>query len=231
MAIRNIIFTALIGGTAVAALAATTTERNFAVGGFERVVASGSEDVSIVTGKAPSVVATGPADRLDRLDIRVVGDTLKIDHKPGHWTSWGRDSVKIRITVPAVKGVRLSGSGNLALDRGSGPDFAAELSGSGDLNVGRIESQSALLTTSGSGNIAAAGECSSAKVAISGSGDMSLGNLRCAELDVRISGSGNVAAMATRNATIKISGSGDVNVTGGARCQSHTSGSGSVSCG
>jgi hypothetical protein len=232
MAIRNVALAAvLFGGTAVAALAASSADRSFPVGGFERVQATGSEDVTITTGKAPSVVATGPSDRLDRLDIRVEGDTLKIGHKPGNWMSWGNDNVRIRVTVPAVKGVKLAGSGKVALDHGSGPDFAADLSGSGDLTIAHLETQSALFSTAGSGNITAAGQCASAKVSIAGSGDMSLGTLRCTDIDVRIAGSGDVTAMATRTATIKVAGSGDVKVTGGARCQSRVSGSGTVVCG
>lgn len=231
MAIRNIIVVALVGGTAVAAHAASTVDRSFAVTGFERVQATGSENITIVTGKAPSVVATGPSDRLDRLDIQVDGDTLKIGHKPGNWASWSREGVKIRITVPAVKGVKLTGSGSVVLDRGTGPEFSAELTGTGGLNIGQVDAQSVLMATSGSGGISAEGKCSSVKVTISGSGDTRIGNLACQDAEVRISGSGNVAAHATATANVRISGSGDVNIAGGARCTTKSSGSGTIACG
>lgn len=228
MVLRKTAVALLLAGTAATASAA---DRSFPVGGFQRVQATGSEDVTIVTGKAPSVVATGPSDRLDRLDIRVEGDTLKIGHKPGNWMSWGREDIRIRVTVPAVKGIKLAGSGNVALDRGTGPEFSAELSGSGGLDIAQIDARSVLMDTSGSGNIAAAGKCVSAKVEISGSGDMSLVNLACQDVDVKISGSGNVAARASTTANVRISGSGDVKIVGGARCTTKSSGSGNIACG
>lgn len=221
-----IIATLLLGTTA-----ASAAERQFPVQGFDKVLASGSETIRITTGKAASVVATGPQARLDRLNIRVEGTTLKIDHKSGMSSSWSRDDeVRIAITMPALKGLHASGSGDIVADSGSGPAFEASLSGSGNLDISRIDSAAVTLRTSGSGDIAAAGKCGDAKVSISGSGDMALAGLACTNIDVKISGSGDVAARATGNANINISGSGDVTITGGARCTSRTSGSGDVTC-
>lgn len=218
--------TLLLGTTA-----ASAAERQFPVSGFDKVLASGSESIRITTGKSASVVATGPQARLDRLNIRVDGTTLKIDHKSGMNSSWSRDDeVRIAITMPALHGIHASGSGDIVADSGSGPAFAASLSGSGNLDISRIDSAAVTLRTSGSGDIAASGKCGDAKVMISGSGDMALGGLACTNIDVKISGSGDVAARATGNANINISGSGDVTITGGARCTSRTSGSGDVTC-
>jgi hypothetical protein len=217
-------------GLAVATSAAAA-ERRFPVSGFEKVSASGSENITITTGKAASVVATGPQDRLDNLDIRVDGNTLRIDHKKNGSWNWGmNDQVQIAITMPALTGLHASGSGNIFADSGSGPAFEGSLSGSGDLQIGRIDSPQVTLRTSGSGDIMAAGQCKDAKVSISGSGDMALAGLACTNVDISISGSGDVAAHATGNANIRISGSGDVKITGGARCTSRTSGSGDVAC-
>jgi Putative auto-transporter adhesin, head GIN domain len=216
---------------ATAALAAPA-ERRFAVSGFEKVLASGSEDITITTGKTASVVATGPQERLDNLNIQVDGKTLKIDHKKNSNWSWGTDDkVQIVITMPALLGLHASGSGDIMADKGSGPAFEGTLSGSGNLKIDRIESPEVTLRTSGSGDIMAGGQCTNAKVSISGSGDMALGGLACTNVDIAISGSGDVIAHATGNANIRISGSGDVKITGGARCTSRTSGSGDVTCG
>lgn len=198
---------------------------------FQRVSAGGSEDVTVLTGKAPSVTAVGPQERLDRLDIRVEGDTLRIGHKRGSWSSWAKDDVKITVTMPALYGASVSGSGDFTADGGSGPAFKFSLAGSSDVKLSRIDSPSVTLSTAGSGDITASGKCGALKVSISGSGDMDLGGLKCADADIGISGSGDVIAAATGTANVRISGSGDVKVTGGAKCQSRTSGSGSVSCG
>ncbi|NUN68002.1 DUF2807 domain-containing protein [Pseudanabaena biceps] len=231
----------MIARTALALLAATSfataviaapAERRFPVTGFEKVSASGSEDITITTGKAATVVATGPQERLDNLDIRVDGSTLRIDHKKNSNWSWGSgDQVRITITMPALTGLHASGSGDILADKGSGPAFEGALSGSGNLKIDRIDSPDVTFRTSGSGDIMAGGRCTNAKVTISGSGDMALGDLACTNVEIAISGSGDVIAHATGNANIRISGSGDVKITGGARCTSRTSGSGDVTCG
>lgn len=220
---------ALLAATAACSVAAAA-ERSFPATGFDRVMASGSEDVSITTGKAASVIATGPADRLDRLDIRVDKGVLVIGHKGNDWGYGSSQPVRVLITMPALHGVTGTGSGNITADRGTGPAFSGRLSGSGDLAIAAIDSPQVELAISGSGNVSAAGKCQAASLSISGSGDMALDRLACQSLDVKISGSGNVDARASGNATIKISGSGDVKVAGGARCQSKSSGSGDVTC-
>ncbi len=228
MIARLMIIALLAGATSAAA-----ADRSFAVSGFDRVSATGSEDVTITTGKTASVVATGPQDMLDRLDVRVDGTTLKIGHKSGNWHGWGwsKDKTRIAVTLPALRGVSLAGSGNVTADHGTGPAFSASLAGSGDLNVAMIDSPQVKLTTAGSGDVTAAGKCGNANVSISGSGGMALDGLQCATITVAISGSGDVVARASQNANVRIAGSGDVKIAGGARCQSRTSGSGTVSCG
>ncbi len=203
---------AILAAATAACSAAGAAERRFPATGFDRVMASGSEDVTITTGKAASVIATGPADRLDRLNVRVDGGVLIIDHKGNDWGWSSGQPVRILITMPALHGVTGTGSGNITADRGTGPAFSGRLTGSGDLAIASIDSPQVALAISGSGNVTAGGKCQAAALSISGSGDMALDRLACQNLDV------------------KISGSGDVKVAGGARCQSKSSGSGDVSC-
>jgi Putative auto-transporter adhesin, head GIN domain len=214
----------------VAAAPALAAERSFPVGAFQMVSASGAEDITIATGKAVSVVASGPERDLDRLDIRVEDNTLKIGHKKGNWSSWSDDDVKIRVTMPALHGLRMSGSGDIVADSGSGPAFSISSAGSGDARVDRINSPAVRLATSGSGDVTATGRCTTIDVSVSGSSNINAAGLQCADAEVKISGSGDVKVHATAKANIRISGSGDVVVSGGARCQSRSSGSGDVTC-
>ena len=71
--------------------AGPSESRNFAVGAFNAVSLEGSDNVRIVPGGNVSVSATGSQRVLDALDIRVDGNTLKIDRKrsSGGW-SWRR---------------------------------------------------------------------------------------------------------------------------------------------
>lgn len=224
---KHLLLPVLLLTTVTPALAA---ERSFPVTGFQKVSASGAEDITITTGKAVSVVATGTDRDLDRLDIRVEDNTLKIGHKKGNWNSWSSDSVKIRVTMPALHGLRMSGSGDIAADSGGGPAFSISAAGSGDARVDRINSPAVRIATSGSGDVTATGKCTTIDIGVSGSSNIDAGGLQCTDAEVKISGSGDVKLHATGNANIRISGSGDVVVSGGARCQSRTSGSGDVTC-
>jgi hypothetical protein len=224
---KHLILSVLLLTAAAPVLAA---ERSFPVGPFQVVSASGAEDITIVTGKAVSVVASGAERDLDRLAIRVENNTLKIGHEKGNWSNWSNDSVKIRVTMPALHGLRMSGSGNITADSGGGPAFAISASGSGDARIDRINSPADRITTSGSGDVTATGKCSTIDIGISGSSNIDAGALQCSDAEVKISGSGDVKVHASGKANIRISGSGDVIVAGGARCQSRTSGSGDVTC-
>lgn len=222
-----------IAGLAAALLVASpvaAAERRFDLSGFEKVAASGSDDVIITSGDRFSVVADGPENWLDRLEIKVDGDTLKIGQKQ-RWFSMTVGDTKIRITMPVLRGLSLAGSGSITADKASGPAFAGSISGSGDIRIAALDAESVRLAMSGSGDIMAAGRCTTAKIGISGSGDIEIAGLRCADVDIGISGSGDVNAFASRMAKIGISGSGDVQINGGAKCEIRTSGSGKVSCG
>ena len=224
--------TLILAAALIAAVPASAAERRFPVGNFDRIEAGGADDVTVTTGHAVSVVATGDQDRLDRLDIRVEDGVLKIGYKrESGWKFWERGETHIAISVPSLRGAKLAGSGNVSIDRASAPAFEGGLAGSGDLRLGQLDTKSLMLDIAGSGTISAAGRCDSARMSIAGSGGMKIAGLTCATLAANIAGSGNIDAHATGTAAISIMGSGDVRVRGGARCTISKHGSGSADCG
>ena len=141
---------AILAAVAVPALAA---EQSFPVGGFDRIALGGSPDVTVTTGKAVSVRASGEQQALDRLDIRVEGGVLKIGTKRGDWNWSWRDhgKVSIAVTVPMVRGVELGGSGTVSVDRIRVPAFTAEVGGSGAIRVAALDAQTAKFSLAGFG--------------------------------------------------------------------------------
>lgn len=224
---RAIVLAALLA-TAPAAAA----ERSFAVGGFDRLALEGSPDVAVTTGGAVGVRATGDAEALDRLDVRVEGGTLKIGHKREAWNwSWGSHGrIRFAVTVPTLRGVDIAGSGGVAIDRVRVHDFAGAISGSGSLTVAALDAETASFAIAGSGRATAAGRCGTGSAKIAGSGDLHLAGLKCATLSASIAGSGSIDAFATQTATLATMGSGDITLAGGARCTVSTAGSGRAKC-
>jgi hypothetical protein len=223
---------AVVSGLLLVAAAAHAEERSFPVTNFDRISSAGSADVFVTTGKAASVRAEGSKDALDRLDIGVSGDRLKLGQKKNSWNMGWSDSgkVKIHVTVPMVRGVDLSGSGMIKVDTIKVPEFSAAISGSGEAHFPALDADLVRLSISGSGEFDASGRCGEARVDVAGSGDVRIGGLRCTSLRASIAGSGDIDAYATQTANISIAGSGDARIRGGAKCTTSKAGSGDVTC-
>lgn len=210
-----------------------TARRDFQVGEFRSVSLTGSPDVVVTVGGAPSVRAEGDSRLVERLDIRVENGDLKIGYREGSsWSfGWSRDRhATVHVTVPALEAAALTGSGDIRIDRVQAERFSAALTGSGDIEIGQIRAREAAFALSGSGSIRAAGAAQSSDIDLAGSGDIDLGRLEIADAAVSLAGSGDVTARAMRTARVSLMGSGDVTITGPARCQIEKRGPGDVRC-
>ena len=217
---------------ALVALPAAAAERDFQVSNFNELGVVGPYDVTVVSGRAPTVHATGEQPDLDELKVEVKSGRLEIG--PRDRLQWKvfkiSKPVHIRVTVPSLSEVGLAGSGDINVDRLKGGKVSASVAGSGNLSVGTIDSRNAALSIAGSGDLVAAGRCDSADLSIAGSGDIRAAGLKCQSLSASVAGSGDIAAAASRTAKVSIMGSGDVTVTGGARCSVSKMGSGDARC-
>jgi hypothetical protein len=227
-----IIALAACGSHADAADDSAQTTRNFPVGAFSAVELSGSDNVHVVSGKQDSVSATGPSGVLDRLDIHVEGNRLKITRKRSGWNmNWGRSrGAVITVTTPGIDAAALAGSGNLTVDRAGGTAFKGSLAGSGKLLLSDVRVTDLTLDLAGSGDLSASGATQNANLSVGGSGDIAAENLVSQTAKISLSGSGNVQTSAKTSATISIAGSGNVTVKGTTNCQISKVGSGDARC-
>ena len=212
-----------------------TVERSYQVGPFTRIAVAGPYEVDVRTGAEPSVRASGPEKSIERMEVEVDGDTLRIRPERRSRLNFTRSSdrevVRLAVTVPSLAGAEIAGSGGIGVDRIAGESFEGGVAGSGDLRIGNVEVQRLKIAIAGSGGIRAqGGRAARADYAIAGSGDIDMGSLVAETAAVSISGSGNVNATATGTAAVDIAGSGDVRLRGGARCRVSKAGSGNVDC-
>ena len=223
-------------GTAAAprgAQAGPATTRDFALSGFTGVELTGPDDVTIRRGDAFSISARGPQAVLDELEIKVDGDRLTIGRKREGFSVGRRDGedADIRITMPRLTAVRLTGSGEIDADAMEGDSVEVAITGSGDVRVGRLAAKRAAVTVSGSGDLDVdGGAVGDASFQVTGSGGIDAEPLAATTLDIAITGSGDVEAQATGTADVRILGSGDATVTGGAKCATRVTGSGIATC-
>jgi hypothetical protein len=209
-------------------------QRDFPVAGaFDKIALSGSPDVVVTVGGAASVRAEGEAGMLDRLEIVNRNGQLRIGlRNSDDWFDWGsHHGLTIHVTVPALAGASVDGSGGMRIDRVQGPIFAGVLNGSGDLNIASLTAGQASFTLTGSGDITAAGHARQANVSMTGAGDVRLAQLEAESATIALEGSGNIGIRATQTAAVQLDGSGDVHIAGPAHCTIAKSGSGDVHCG
>lgn len=213
--------------------------RAFPAGGaFDAVELAGPDNVRVVAGDTVSVSATGPANLLDRLDIRVEGATLKVGRKREtiggnfHW-DWGdrKDrGVTVTVTAPPLKGASVAGSGDMIVDRAAGERFSGDVAGSGSLTLAALEAGTAHLEIAGSGNLIAVGRARGVRASIAGSGNIDAARLSGETADVDIVGSGDARLHATGSAKIDIMGSGSATISGTEDCHVSKMGSGGARC-
>ncbi len=204
--------------------------RDFAASGFTAIDLRGPDDVEVRAGPSFSVRAEGDSAVLDQLKIEVVGDTLRVGRKNLHGLSFSSDhGAKIYVTLPALRGALVSGSGDLQVDRAGG-DFNGSVAGSGNLSVAALDARQTQLSLAGSGDMTLAGKAGQLSANITGSGDVEADKLVATGADVSVTGSGSLKAAVKGNASVSLVGSGDVELTSGAKCTVHSVGSGEVRC-
>lgn len=207
----------------------------FALANFDRVSLRGSDDVNVVLGTRFSVSATGPKSALEQLEIVVEDGVLKVGRKSRSawhigWSRNGDKGAQITVTMPAIRGASLAGSGDMTVNSATADAFKISLAGSGNLKIGNVQARSVDLNLAGSGDIEIAGRTGSIDISSAGSGNVAAGAIEAETADISLAGSGNVSVRATGSASVSIMGSGDVAVSGTDKCKTSKLGSGSVTC-
>lgn len=199
------------------------------VSGFSEVGFGVSGEVIISLGKQYSVVLEGDRDYIREIETKVYGSELRI--KRDKWFDVGNRKVVVRITMPELKGVSVSGSGKVTVnDPLRGEDLNIGISGSGKALLRDVALKSVDCSISGSGslNIAGEGTVDRLELHISGSGNYVGETTRVGVLEASISGSGNCDCLVSDMLKASISGSGNIRYSGNPKIDASISGSGKV---
>ena len=197
---------------------------------FTAIDLSCSADVIIAQGEPLAVSIEGEDNILPLVETRVSGDTLNIDVKRNSSYSITRP-LTVHITVPELKSIRSTGSGDVEMGDWAAEDAEVETTGSGDVNIAGWVGSDLKLTTTGSGDINIGSlEASALTARLSGSGDISIDRGSAGNLTVRTSGSGDYhgAEVQSRAVEATTSGSGGITVWATDDLSAATSGSGDI---
>ena len=206
--------------------------KTFDVSDFRAVALSGEGDVTITPG-AFAVSVSAEDDVLPTVYVQRRDETLVI----------GRDvdlidgiratlPIDVRIAMPALDGVSVSGSGSVAV-RGGGfektalqleitgagsidlaemhtPALVVEMNGAGRLNATGLEARDMQATVRGAGQVALAGVAETTTVLASGASLFRASELRALKANVDVTGAGQVTVWAEEALQVRIDGSGRV---------------------
>lgn len=213
----------LLMAMVVVEAAAETRTLNFK--DFNEVGVASGLRVTIKQGNTYQVTATGSSEDLKRLQVRHGGKLLEFS-MPNNF-QFRSDPISLDITMPALRGLDLSGgsNGNFTMDIGSQP-FKVDVSGGSELR-GQIRSGNIDLNLSGAGRATLSG--SGQRLTLDGSGgshgnfsmdvgsqpfkaDLSggselRGKIRSGDIDLSLSG-GSTATLSGSGRRLSIDGSG-----------------------
>ena len=198
-----------------------------AVPGFTGIEVEGSGNVTLSQGVRQQLSVEADDNILPAVTTKVEGGILHLGFAPGTRIT-GMTRLEFRITAPEIRGITISGSGNVRTATVlRGDSLALRIGGSGSID-GEIDVRSLESDIGGSGSIRVRGRAGSQTVAINGSGSVEARELSSLTSDVQVNGSGNVTVTATETISIGLSGSGDVFYGGTAAVTIRSSGSGTI---
>lgn len=194
---------------------------------FEKISFSISGDLFIEQGPNYSLKLVGDQKDLERIITEVKNDVLIIKTK-----SYTRsfNDVKVYVTLPALKGIDLAGSGDvLAGKTVKTESIYLSISGSGDIVFKDLHTTKADATVTGSGDIKLMGKATNElEITITGSGDIDAAAFEANSAEVDITGSGSAKVWVTDQLETNIVGSGSVRYKGKPLINANSVGSGST---
>lgn len=187
-----------------------------------------SFDVDVDYDSITSVTVFADENLLPYIRTYVNGGTLVVSTE-GNRCIKNNTPVSIKITMPLIEMIDLSGSGNITANNFKSSSLDVTNSGSGNIDMTNfIISDLLNLDLSGSGTIIVDGKSSRAKYNLSGSGDIIADDMLTGDCSVSSSGSGDVRCFAYDTLEVFLSGSGDVIYSGSPQVTTHVTGSGRV---
>ena len=202
---------------------------NRSISGFKEIKSDISGEVYVTSGPVYKVSIEAQQNIIDVIETVLNDDRLTIRVK-NNTSVRAEDKIIVRITSPDIRGLIVSGSGNISANEPiTASDLYMNVSGSGDIYLNGLAAFTLDANISGSGRIdIASGSLNSESLEISGSGDMDFLNLLSKDADVKISGSGSAKVKATDHLKVRITGSGDVYYSGNPAVDVQITGSGSM---
>jgi hypothetical protein len=221
-------------GLVAAASPALAGERTYSVTDFDRISVEGPYIVHLVTGRPSAARAVGSTAALDRVQIDVSGQTLRIRRNRDYWGGepGAQEGVlTVELSTRTLRSARLIGPGTIDLDHAQGLRVDFSLEGSGRITASGVTADNLFVGLAGSGRLVLAGTAGTMRADIQGTGDVDTSRLLALDATVTTTTTGEVKLAAVRSATVTALGIGAVSVFGHPACTIRGPGGDQVRCG
>jgi hypothetical protein len=234
---RGAITGLILAGLASAAPAQSNRpiERKLLVASFENIVVIGDINVTVLTGKAPSAIASGDKRVLESLKLERVGTTLRVRLQDVVNNNKGipiTAPLSVRLTTQDIKDITLSGNGNLTVSEVKQQDLVRLLlAGNGSVNIARLVADQFSAQINGNGKIElGGGTVREGRVAINGAGGFEGAKAQMRKL--RLEHNGNAISTATVEEQTEIfnEGLGNISIGGKGTCFIKKAGAAAINC-
>jgi hypothetical protein len=209
-----ILTAALVAGCGVTIVngSGKSITQNRTVADFQYVSLEGLGDIAIVQSGAETLTIEAEDNVMPLIKTEVKNGTLSIRFDQKNWQDVIRPSKPIRFAlgVKTLKGVEISGAGNLVAPALKADALAIKLSGAGAVKFDKLEASELSTSVSGLGNVELTGTVPKQTVEISGAGQYLAGNVSGRTAKITLSGGGNATVWATDTLDVTINGAGQV---------------------
>ena len=209
-----------------------TTVSNAVDARVVRVKIDGAIDLKLRQGSVASLKITGEQRYLEKVEVRVSGDTVHID-TDGHNMHNKKSALRAEMVLPNLSELVSDGVCTCEATGFSGERLALELGGAGSLKVnadyrrvsatlGGVGSMNLVINKAdgvtldlgGAGYITLAGSSKYLKASMDGLGSLNAQQFQADKVDIDLSGLGNATVFAAQDLNLDLSGLGSVTVYG-----------------
>lgn len=212
--------------------ASAPDERSFMLTEFDRIRVDGPFEVRVITTGPAGARASGDGRAIERVRLRVDGQTLVVTTDTRGFEGYGRDRNNppvITVRAQRLRAALVNGAGSLTIAAMRSQRVDLGVNGGGRIDARGIETDQLHAVLTGTGAIAASGRALRARFASNGAGGIDASGLSVNDLTVVSQSAGNGRFAARNTADVTALGIGSVTVEGTPTCR--TRGPGPVRCG
>jgi hypothetical protein len=205
--------------------------RNFTVTSFDRIRVDGPYSVRVMTGTTPFARASGNAQTLDGMQLRVEGRTLVIRRNPSAWgghPGQAQQPAEISVGTHDLGSAVLNGAGSLLIDRVKGLSFELSVQGAGRAEIGDVRADRLVVALAGTVTSRVGGKALKLTAIVRGASSLDASGLKVKDALLSAEGPAQLTADVSDTVRVDASGVAQVAITGDPACTVKLLGSASV---